>query len=134
MAATADSKALANVWACAAAVWACAAAADNTPVYCEAVDSIAAEAGPCQAPAVSPEVIDENDCTAVLSSADSPSQAAAAASIGPEPAPEYSNDEMTSGGDTKKLIPRTSFRQANLAHPPSTARRARPVMGRVFAR
>jgi hypothetical protein len=54
-------------------------------------------------------VTEENDCAAEPSSSANPSQAAAAASIGPEPAPACINAEFISGGNTKKLIPRVSF-------------------------
>jgi hypothetical protein len=73
------------------------------------VDSIAADAGPCHAAPANPEVTEENDCAADPNSLASPSQAAAAASIGPEPAPEYINQDVVSGAATKKLIPRVSF-------------------------
>jgi hypothetical protein len=53
---------------------------------------------------VSPEVTDENDCAAELSSADNPSQAAAACSNGPEPAPANISAELVSGGNSEKFI------------------------------
>ncbi len=49
-------------------------------------------------------VADENEFAAWPNSAASPSQAAAAASVGPEPAPANINAELTSGGNTRKLI------------------------------
>ncbi|BBX65784.1 hypothetical protein MSAS_49580 [Mycobacterium saskatchewanense] len=46
---------------------------------------------------------DPNELAAESSSAASPSQAAAAASIGSDPGPLYIRIELISGGNTKKL-------------------------------
>ncbi|COX47615.1 Uncharacterised protein [Mycobacterium tuberculosis] len=46
---------------------------------------------------------DANDCAAVPNSSASPSQAAAAASIGAVPAPMNIRKELISGGSTTKL-------------------------------
>jgi len=51
-----------------------------------------------------PEVTDENEFAAESSSEANPSQAAAAASIGPEPAPPCICTEVMSGGNTEKFI------------------------------
>jgi hypothetical protein len=45
-----------------------------------------------------------NDSAAEDNSAAKPFHAAAASSIGPEPAPEYISSEFISGGNAKKLI------------------------------
>lgn len=50
------------------------------------------------------EVTAENESAAAPSSAASPFHAAAASNIGPEPAPENINAELTSGGNPKKRI------------------------------
>jgi len=65
---------------------------------------IAADAGPCQAWPVNLEVTDVNDDAAVASSEARPSQAAAASSIGADPAPTNIRSELISGGSTKKLM------------------------------
>jgi hypothetical protein len=75
----------------------------NAPVYRAAAASIASDPTRCQASPASPDVNAENDCAAEPNSAATPSHAAEAASIGAEPVPASSNDETTSGGDTKKL-------------------------------
>jgi hypothetical protein len=82
------------------------AASVKYPAYRAAVCIIAADAAPCQASPANPEVTEENDCAAEPNSVANPSHDAAATSIGAEPGPEYSNDEMISGGDVRKLIPR----------------------------
>ncbi|BBX75973.1 hypothetical protein MSHI_38790 [Mycobacterium shinjukuense] len=48
-------------------------------------------------------VTEENDDAAVPNSAASPSQAAAALSMGADPAPRYIRNELISGGNTEKL-------------------------------
>lgn len=63
-----------------------------------------ADAGPCHARPVRSEVTELNPLAAELSSVPIPSQAAAAASIGPEPSPVTSSAEFTSGGNTEKCI------------------------------
>jgi hypothetical protein len=60
--------------------------------------------GPCQGPLVKPDATDPNEVAADCSSAANPSHARAAASIGPEPAPENIRDEFTSGRNTRKFI------------------------------
>jgi len=50
------------------------------------------------------EVTAAKDSAAELNSADNPSQAPAAESIGPEPAPESINKEVISGGAVRMLI------------------------------
>src|SRR6185312_16320697 len=71
---------------------------------------MAAAAAPCHAASVSPDVTDPNELAAVPSSPANPSQAAAADSIGPAPAPRWISAELTSGGNTKKFMtPRLSL-------------------------
>ena len=65
---------------------------------------MAVAAAPCHAPCTSPEVTDLNEAAAEPSSLASPSQAAAAASIGPDPAPANIRPELISGGNTTKVI------------------------------
>lgn len=55
---------------------------------------------PCQDEPAKPVVTEENQAAAESSSPASPSQAAAAANIGSEPAPAYIRAELTSGGST----------------------------------
>ncbi len=64
---------------------------------------MAADAGPCHTPAANPDVTDPKEPAAPDSSADSPSQAVAAASIGADPAPPNNRAELISGGNTEKL-------------------------------
>src|SRR5258708_3739086 len=104
VAAKADSNSLATAWACVAAPEACVAAALNHPAYGAAAAAMAWDAGPCHPWAANPEVTEENDSAAESSSEASPFQAAAAESIGAEPAPENINHELTSGGNVMKLI------------------------------
>ena len=65
---------------------------------------IAADAGPCHACSVSPEVTDPNADAADASSEARPSHAAAASSMGADPAPTNIRNELISGGSTKKLM------------------------------
>jgi hypothetical protein len=68
----------------------------------------------------------ENDSAADPNSLASPSQAAAASNIGAEPAPENIRSELTSGGNTKKLISLASFEsQQNV--PGGSAHHTEPV-------
>ena len=80
----------------------------KNPTYRAATDVIAADAAPCHDSPASPEVTDPKEAAAEPNSPANPSQAAAAASIGPDPAPRYIRAELTSGGNTEKFI----------AHPP----------------
>ncbi len=66
--------------------------------------AIATDAGPCHGPPASPEITEPKDAAASPNSVVSPSHAAAAASIDPEPAPAYRCAEFNSGGNTAKLI------------------------------
>jgi hypothetical protein len=104
VAAWAPSKALATACACAAAALAWVAAVFRKLAYGAAAAVIADEAAPCQAWPARFEVTEPNEEAAELSSEDNPSQAAAAASIGAEPAPENIRAELISGGITKKLM------------------------------
>ncbi|GAB7143443.1 hypothetical protein LRC484719_20310 [Mycobacterium riyadhense] len=83
------------------------AAASSHCAYGAATATIAADAGPCHEEVAKPEIIDENEFAAVPNSSANPSQAAAAANIGAEPAPAYICAETISGADTKKLITAT---------------------------
>jgi len=65
---------------------------------------MAADAGPNQGPAVTPDTNDRYDAAVLCNCAARLSQAAAAVSIGPEPGPEYIKVELTSGGISAKLI------------------------------
>ncbi|GAB7142199.1 hypothetical protein LRC484719_07850 [Mycobacterium riyadhense] len=76
---------------------------------------IAAAAAPCHDCTVRPEVTEENDAAADPNSDASPSQAAAASSIGAEPAPTNIRNELISGGSTEKftILPFVSFTTAD---------------------
>ncbi|BBX62340.1 hypothetical protein MSAS_15140 [Mycobacterium saskatchewanense] len=63
---------------------------------------MANDAGPAQGPLVNPVTTELNDDAAAARSAASPSHAAAAANIGPEPAPPNINAELISGGNHGK--------------------------------
>ncbi len=89
-------------WEAAPAAWVDAAL--NNCAYGVATAFIAAEAAPCHASLTKPEVTDENDDAAVPSSEARPSQAAAASSIGADPAPENIKDELISGGNIAKFV------------------------------
>ncbi|BCI90437.1 hypothetical protein NIIDMKKI_56430 [Mycobacterium kansasii] len=104
MAERAASNALATAFADADAPTARADAASKNPAYGAAAADMAAAAAPCHAWPVSPEVTDVNDCAAVPNSSANPSQAAAACSIGADPAPVNMRSELISGGKTKKFI------------------------------
>ena len=90
--------------ACAAAPGARAAAALSHPRTGRPPPSSPPTPAPCQAWPAKFEVTDPNEDAAELNSAASPSQAAAAASIGAEPAPENISAELISGGSIKKLM------------------------------
>ncbi|CFS13573.1 superoxide dismutase [FE] SODA [Mycobacterium tuberculosis] len=70
----------------------------------ELAAAIAAAAAPCHTPAVRPDVTCPNDTAADPNSSASPSHAAAAASNGLDPAPEYISTELISGGNTGNSI------------------------------
>jgi hypothetical protein len=78
-----------------------------------AAAAIDADAGPSHGPRVNPDTTDRYEDAAELSSAPNPSQAAAAAHIGPEPAPAYILPELISGGNAAKSI---SLRQSLTGH------------------
>src|ERR1700741_260458 len=69
-----------------------------------AAATIEADAGPCQAPLVSPETTEPYEDAAEYNSSARPSQAAAAVSSGPGPAPAYIRAELISGGNNPKSI------------------------------
>jgi hypothetical protein len=104
VAARAASNALATACACPAVPVARAAASLRNRVYGAAAAVIAADAGPCHAWPVNPDVIAENDDAAEDNSSANPFQAAAAANMGAEPAPENIRAELTSGDNTEKFI------------------------------
>ncbi|BBX97934.1 hypothetical protein MLAC_32280 [Mycobacterium lacus] len=89
--------------------------------YGTAAAAIAIDAGPCHDEPASTEISDENEPAAEPNSAANPSQADAASSIGPEPAPLYISAEFTSGGATTKFIAPDPSWLANLAYRPIAA-------------
>ncbi|BBZ52534.1 hypothetical protein MHEI_42510 [Mycobacterium heidelbergense] len=64
--------------------------------------AIVMDDGPTHGPAVSSDTAVRYEPAAKFSSAASPSQAAAADTSGPDPAPAYIRPELTSGGNTPK--------------------------------
>ncbi|EFP30303.1 hypothetical protein TMFG_01320, partial [Mycobacterium tuberculosis SUMu006] len=85
-----------------------------------------------------PEVTNPNDSAANPNSAANPSQAAAAANIGPDPAPKNIRPELISGGNTEKFTttapPLTNHSQPHPRALPQTTRghpspRRRPPSG-----
>jgi hypothetical protein len=88
--------------------------------YGAAAAVIAADAGPCHACPVNPDVTDENDDAADPNSEANPSQAAAALNMGAEPAPENIRAELISGANTEKFIA-TSLRQRPAAITPAAS-------------
>ena len=70
--------------------------------YGAADAAIVTDDGPSHDWPVSSETTARYDVAAEPNSAANPSQAAAAATIGPEPAPAYIRPEFTSGGNTPK--------------------------------
>ncbi|CKM42363.1 Uncharacterised protein [Mycobacterium tuberculosis] len=103
VAANAASKTPTTTRACPATASAAAATEPNHPAYGAAAAAIAAAAAPCHTPAVRPDVTCPNDTAADPNSSASPSHAAAAASNGLDPAPEYISTELISGGRTGKF-------------------------------
>jgi hypothetical protein len=73
----------------------------KNPAYGAAAATIADDAGPCHALPASPEVTEPNESAADANSEASPSQATAASSIGPDPAPTNIRKELISGGKTE---------------------------------
>jgi hypothetical protein len=67
--------------------------------YGAAAAAIDVDAAPCQDSLVSPEITEPEEAAVEFRSADSPSQAAAAASIDPAPGPAYMRAELISGGN-----------------------------------
>ena len=88
--------------ACAAASSACAAALLTHVTKGEAAAAIVIDDGPVHAPATRPSTVDPYDDAADCKSAANESQAAAAANIGPDPAPTYIRPELISGGSAPK--------------------------------
>jgi hypothetical protein len=72
--------------------------------YGAAAAPIDADAGPSHGPRVNPDNTDRYEAAAELNSAPNPSQAAAAAHIGTDPAPAYILPELISGGNAAKSI------------------------------
>ncbi len=107
VAANAASNAPTAARACPATATACVAAEFNHPAYGAAAAAIAAAAAPCHTPAVRPDVTCPNETAADPNSSASPSHAAAAASNGLDPAPEYISTELISGGNTGNSITRS---------------------------
>jgi hypothetical protein len=81
---------------------ACAAVVSIHATYGAADAAIVTDDGPSHDWPVSSETTARYDVAAELNSAANPSQAAAAATIGPEPAPAYIRPEFTSGGNAPK--------------------------------
>ena len=82
---------------------ACAAAVCSHCKYGAAACVIASEDGPIHCPFdARPETTESNDVADAYKSAANPSQPAAAASSGPEPAPAYIRAELISGGKKAK--------------------------------
>jgi hypothetical protein len=69
-----------------------------------AAAAIDIDVGPCHGPPVSPDTTDLYEAAAEFNSAADPSQAVAAANIGPDPAPVYIRPELISGGNAPKSI------------------------------
>lgn len=88
-------------WAWVAACSAWVAAAASHPAYGAAAAAIATDDRPCHDPPTSPAVTEPKETAAEANSVASPSQADAAASIGPEPAPAKIKAELISGGNTE---------------------------------
>src|SRR5882757_1346550 len=65
---------------------------------------MAADEGPCHGPSSRLVITVCQEAAVVASSPDNDSQAAAAASIGPEPGPAYISAELISGGKAPKSI------------------------------
>ena len=104
VAVTAASNAATDAMACCAACSAWAAAALSQPRWDAATPIIARAAGPCHAALTNPDVTDENEAVAELSSRASSFQPDAAANSGSEPAPANISPEFSSGGNTKKFM------------------------------
>ncbi|BBX75171.1 hypothetical protein MSHI_30770 [Mycobacterium shinjukuense] len=104
MAARAASNTAAVAFACAAAPAASAADVFSQLTYGAAARAIAIAAAPCHDPSAKPAVTDENETAAESSSPAKASHAAAAASIGPDPAPANIRAELISGGKIVKFI------------------------------
>jgi hypothetical protein len=105
----AASKAAADAVACAAARWAWAAVVVSHVMNGWAAAAADADAGPIHCSPVSSATTDSYPVAAVLNSPASALQAAAAAIIGPAPAPAYMRAELTSGGSAPKSIVLHSF-------------------------
>ena len=106
---SADSNAPATARACPAAPATRAADALNQRECGVAAATIARAAASCQPSPAGAGVTEPNAEGAVPSSRAKPSQAAAACSIGAEPAPARISVELISGGNTKKLIAVAAF-------------------------
>jgi hypothetical protein len=87
-----------------AACSACAAVILVHATYGAAAAAIDADDGPSQGPAVSATSSDWYELAAECIVAASPSQAAVAANIGPEPGPAYIRAELISGGSSAKSM------------------------------
>ncbi|SON63119.1 hypothetical protein MSIMFI_04649 [Mycobacterium simulans] len=96
--------------ACAAAWPARAAAVASHSTYGPAAAAIATDDAPCHDPFTSPDVTVPKEAAAEPNSSANPPQAAAASSIGSDPAPASIRAELTSGGKTEKFITATLLR------------------------
>jgi hypothetical protein len=99
----AASNAATTALACDEANCADEPAALNHAVYGDAAADIADAAGPCHASLTKPAVTELKNDDADDNSSANPSQAAATATIGADPAPESSLAEFSSGGKVRKL-------------------------------
>ena len=70
--------------------------------YGEAAAAIAMEDGPVQGPAARLSIVEPYEAAVDCNSVANSSQAAAAANIGPDPAPTYIRPELISGGSAPK--------------------------------
>ncbi len=95
-------------WVAVCSAWAAVALIHDT--YGAAAAAIDADDGPVQ-PLVSVAIVEPYDDAVAYSSEASASQAAAAASIGPDPGPAYIRPELISGGNSPKSNIEISPRQ-----------------------
>jgi hypothetical protein len=112
---------------------ACAAMAPSHATWGAAEAAIDADAGPCHAPPVSPEITDAWSAAVEYSSAASLSQTAAAACIDPGPGPAYIRPELISGDSSAKSIAITPAQPAAITLAASVAAYEPALVAMVFA-
>lgn len=103
--------------ACSAAPAAWAQAVLKNSAYGAAAADIAADAAPCHQLPAKAVVTDEKDDAAVPNSAARPSQAAAALSMGADPAPLNISRELISGGKVAKFATKTPMSGGTVEYP-----------------